>query len=63
MSSIRVPQGFWVALAVVFAILTLLFLIKGMFIMVIVALAAAIWTGLEASGNGAFSGRDHSRSA
>jgi hypothetical protein len=57
MSNVRVPQGFWAALAAVFAILFLLFLIKGMLITAIVALAAAVWTGLEAAGRGAVTSR------
>ncbi len=58
MANVRIPQGFWVALAAVFAILTLLFLVKGMFLMVIVALAMAVFTGAEASGHGVLPGRD-----
>jgi hypothetical protein len=57
MSSDHVPQGFWAALTVVFAILFLLFLLKGMLIGAVAALAAAVWMGLEASGRGAVTGR------
>lgn len=61
MANVRIPQGFWVALAVLFALLTLLFLIKGMILMVIVALAMALFTGAEASGHGVLPGRDAPR--
>jgi hypothetical protein len=53
MSNVRIPQGLWVALAALFAILFLLLLLKGMWLAAIVAVAAAVWTGLEASGRGA----------
>jgi uncharacterized membrane protein len=53
MSNVRIPQGFWVAMAVAFAILCLLMILKGIVIGAIVAAAAAVWTGLEASGRGA----------
>ena len=52
MSNVRVPQGFWAALTVVFAILFLLLMIKGLWLAALVALAAAVWVGLEASGRG-----------
>jgi hypothetical protein len=53
MSNVRIPQGFWVALTALFAILFLLLLLKGMWLGAIVAVAAAVWTGFEASGRGA----------
>jgi hypothetical protein len=53
MSNVRIPQGFWVGLAAVFAILCLLLLFKGQWLGAIVAVAAAVWTGFEASGRGA----------
>ncbi len=58
MANVRIPQGFWVALAAVFALLTILFLFKGMILMVIVALAMAVFTGAEATGHGVLPGRD-----
>ncbi len=61
MANVRIPQGFWVALAVLFALLTILFLVKGMFVMVIVALAMAVFTGAEATGHGVLPGRDAPR--
>jgi hypothetical protein len=61
MSNVRVPQGFWVTLAVVFTILFLLLLLKGLFLAAIVAGACAVWTGLEASGRGAFTGREKTK--
>jgi hypothetical protein len=56
-SDAHIPQGFWTALAAVFAILFLLLLIKGILIGAIVALAAAVWTGFEAAGRGPVSSR------
>jgi hypothetical protein len=53
MSNVRIPQGFWIALTVVFAALFLLLLMKGQWLGAIVAAAAAVWTGFEASGRGA----------
>ena len=58
MANVRIPQGFWAALAAVFALLTILFLFKGMILMVIVALAMAVFTGAEATGHGVLPGRD-----
>jgi hypothetical protein len=52
MSNVRIPQGFWAAMAVAFALLFLLLILKGIFIAAIVAAAAAVWTGLEAAGRG-----------
>ena len=52
MSNVRVPQGFWAALAVVFAILFLLLLINGLWLAALVAVAATVWMALEASGRG-----------
>ena len=63
MANVRIPQRFWAALAVVFAILTLLFLVKGMILMLIVALAMAVFTGAEATGHGVLPGRDTPREA
>lgn len=60
MSNVRIPQGYWAALAVVFAILFIIFLLKGSVIAAIAALAAAVWTGLEAVGRGVF-GSDRER--
>ena len=56
-SSRTVPQGLWAVLTAVFAVLTLIFLVKGTFLMALVALGFAIWTGIEASGHGAFAER------
>jgi hypothetical protein len=56
MSNVRIPDGFWAVLTVVFAILLLLLLLKGIVLGAIVALAAAIVCGLEATGHGPLPG-------
>ena len=63
MSNVHVPDGFWAALTVVFAILFLLLLLKGVYLAALVAAAAAVWTGLEASGRGPASRRQPSKPA
>jgi hypothetical protein len=63
MSNIKVPEGFWAALTAVFAILFILLLLKGVVIAAIVALAAAIWSGLEAAGRGPAMRRQPTRPA
>ena len=61
MANVRIPQGFWTALAVVFALIFLLLLLKGMVLVAIVSLAMAVFTGAEASGHGVLPGRDKPR--
>jgi hypothetical protein len=52
MSNLRIPDGFWVAMTVAFAIIGLLLLFSGQWIGAVVAVAAAVWTGFEAAGRG-----------
>ena len=55
-SSSRVPRGLWSALALVFAVLGIVWLVLGSVIAGIVCLAVAVWFGAEASGRGVFGG-------
>ena len=61
MSSVRIPPGYWVALAVLFAVLAIVFLVKGTILAALVALGAALWTGLEGTGRGIFTSADRGR--
>jgi hypothetical protein len=63
MSNVQVPQGFWATLTVVFAILFLVLLLKGIYLAAIVAGAAAVWTALETAGRGFLPRRDHTKPA
>ena len=55
------PQGFWAVMTGVFALLFLVSIIAGSILTAIIALAAAIWTGMEASGRGAVAHHDTSQ--
>jgi hypothetical protein len=50
----RVPRGLWSALALVFAVLGIVWLVLGSIVVGVVCLAAAVWFAAEASGRGVF---------